>query len=185
MKCSSRIIEKSQVKKWKCKNAWQQQPFKNNNKITYFESSFFISMARISWDHYSSSLKLPGPLAVSTPPPPPMLKWLSIIWNNSGGWGIRPDSILLQTGILAKGRADSTTTTTTSSAPVTEGTVTYNFGLFGGHKLEEGRGSKEDELLTREWEWIDFYNVLCFVQQVQFPFSHLQKNWVLLLLWER
>ena len=51
-------------------------------------------------------------------------------------------------------REDTTTmsTTTELSGPVTEGTVTYNLGLFGGHKLEEGRGSKEEEVLSSERE---------------------------------
>lgn len=48
------------------------------------------------------------------------------------------------------GREDATSTTTVGTNVGTEGTVTYNFGLFGGHKLEEGRGSQEEEILYGE-----------------------------------
>ena len=55
----------------------------------------------ISWlVLYNSSWKSPI-LAPAPPWPGPrfIFMWLSIIWNNSPGWGIRPDSILDQTGM--------------------------------------------------------------------------------------
>ena len=49
---------------------------------------------------YNSSWKSPTPLCeLAAPEPMFMFMWLSMIWNSSPGWGIRPDSILDQTGM--------------------------------------------------------------------------------------
>ena len=50
-------------------------------------------------DYYNSSWKSPI-LAPAVLWPTFMFIWLSMIWNNSPGWGILPDSILDQTGML-------------------------------------------------------------------------------------
>ena len=52
---------------------------------------------------YNSSLKsFIWPAPCSSFSPAFILKWLSIIWKSSGGCGIRPDSILDQTGKLSR-----------------------------------------------------------------------------------
>ena len=48
---------------------------------------------------YNSSWKSSSPMLLPAPPPPRMPMWLSMIWKSSPGCGIRPDSILDQTGM--------------------------------------------------------------------------------------